>query len=84
MKEGLNEVKVFYDYSVKENNDKETKILETVNYSNMVNTYMRELVIKQDRAIITTWLNALSDKALLDVYNWVKDIMNERNINDRL
>ena len=81
MEERLTKVQVFYDYTVKESNDKEIKILETTKFSDMVNPYMRELVIKQDKVIITTWLKALSDKALLDVYNWIKEIMKERDIN---
>ena len=83
MKEKLNEVKVFVDYTVRENNDKEIKIMETTRYSDMVNAYMRELVIKKDKQVITTWLNALGDKELLNVYSWIKEIMEERGINVR-
>lgn len=80
-KEKLTKVQVFSDYSIKEHNDKETKILETTKYSEMANVYMREFVIKQDKAIIITWLKALGEKQLLDVYNWIKEVMEERNIN---
>lgn len=79
-KEKLTKVQVFCDYTVKESNDKETKILETTKYSEMANAYMRELVIKQDKAIITTWLKALGEKQLLDVYSWIKEVMKERKL----
>lgn len=80
MKEGLNLVKVFHDCAVTENNDKETKITEITKFGDMADAYMRELVIQKDRKIITTWLKALGDKELLDVYDILKSIMDERNI----
>lgn len=65
-------------YIVKSNTDEEIKILEIDNY---IRNFSRELTIKKDKAIIITWLNALGDKELLDIHNFVKDIMKERGIN---
>ena len=50
MKEGLTKIIFFYDFSVKEDNNKETKIIETTKYSETANAYMRELQIKKDDA----------------------------------
>lgn len=80
MKEGLNEVKVFYDYSIKEDNDKETKILETIKYSDMANAYMREIQAKKDDAFLTTWFNGLNEKDLLHIHTLLETIMKERNV----
>lgn len=83
----LNKIKVsFPNYTVVENTDEEIKILETEKreWSDYCRNFVRELTIKKDKAIITTWLNALGDKELLDVYNWIKVVMDERGIDGRL
>jgi len=83
MKEGLTEVKVFYDYSIKEDNNKETKIIETTKYSNMANAYMQEIQAKKDDAFLTTWFNGLNEKDLLHIHTLLETIMYERGINVR-
>ena len=71
------------DYKVISNTDEETKIkeVETYTFVDYARNYARELAIKKDKAIITAWLKALGDKELLNVYNWIKEVMEERGIN---
>lgn len=78
------EFKVTTDYLVKNNTDEELTILEkeTHTFEEMAHDYVRELVIKKDRAVILTWLNALGDKELLDVYTMLDSVMKERGINN--
>ena len=80
MEEGLTKVQVSFDCLVEDNNEKETKILEITNFANTADIFMRELIIKKDKVLITTWLKALGDKELLNIYTWIKEIMDERNI----
>ena len=50
-------IKVFMpDYTVISNTKEETRILETQKrFATMAETYARELAIKKDSAILTTW-----------------------------
>ena len=83
MQEGLNELKVYWDYIVTENDKEKIKIKEVTKFNEMAELYAKEIIVKKDRALITTWLNALGEKELLDVYNLMKVIMEERGINVR-
>lgn len=74
-------VKYFIDYSVKENNDKETIMLETERFSNIANAYMREITIQKDNYFLTTWFNSLGDNELVHIHNLMKTVMAERGIN---
>ena len=80
MKEEFETVKVFFDYTVKKNNDKETIIIETEKFSDIANSYMRELQIKKDDALMNTWFNALNEKDLLHIHTLLETIMKERGI----
>lgn len=75
-------IKVFMpDYTVISNTKEETKILETqTRFVEMAEAYARELQIKKDDALMTTWFNALSDKNLLHIHTLLETIMRERNI----
>lgn len=71
------------NFTVKDNTDEEIRLIEkeTYAFADMAHSYARELVIKKDRALISTWLNTLGDKELLDVYMLLDGVMKERNIN---
>lgn len=75
-------IKVFMpDYTVISNTEKETRMLETQNrFAEMSEAYARELVIKKDNAILTTWFNSLKDNELLQIHTLLETIMRERNI----
>ena len=80
------EYKVTTDYTVKNNTDKEVTLLEENAYTlpKMPRDYarklIREYIIKKDKLVITTCLNALKDKELLEVYTILNDVMKERGI----
>lgn len=82
MKEEKATIKVFMpDYTVISNTKEETKILETeIRFAEMAETYTRELAIKKDNAILTTWFNSLKDNELLHIHTLLETIMKERNI----
>ena len=79
----MEQYKVETSYEIISNTDEETVIgeIEKHTFADYVQNYVRALVIKKDKDIISTWLHALGDNELRNVYNLIKEIMKERGIN---
>lgn len=76
----MEQYKVKTNYEIISNTDEETVIgeIEKHIFGDYVQNYVRALVIKKDKDIILTWLNALDDKKLSEIKTLIENIMKER------